>query len=62
MKIVSYGRIKPELVDCTGCGAVLEYAPWEVKSLRHLLYVICPVCGKAIVLTNPEQPAAERKE
>lgn len=62
MKIMSYGHIKPESVACSGCGAVLEYVQREVKSLRNLLYINCPVCGKAIVLTKPQQPVADMVE
>lgn len=53
MKIVEYGHIKPKIVKCNHCGAVLEYVPKDLKLKSGLLcYLECPVCKTNIYTDN----------
>lgn len=50
MRILEYGHIKPHIKVCTFCGCKFEWAVHDIKELRHIHYVRCPVCGAANVL------------
>lgn len=54
MEVVKYGHIKPKEIFCNNCGAVLKYVPMDIKKFRDKDCVICPICGrKLIVYENP---------
>ena len=58
MKIIEYGHIKPKIVKCNHCGAILEYVQKDLKETyfrpRHerILCLVCPVCGLDIPSDN----------
>lgn len=52
MKILEYGRIKPQIVKCNHCGAILEYVQSDFKRKREIYYLVCPVCGGSILRDN----------
>lgn len=52
MRIVEYGHIKPEVVKCNHCGAVLEYVPKDFKCFREIYYLMCPICNNNITTDN----------
>ena len=56
MRIVKYGRIKPTLITCHGCGAELEYCKRDIQVVACTPFVRCPVCGKAIHAPEKKQP------
>lgn len=47
MRIVKYGHIKPKVVKCNYCGAILEYVPRDIQVHRYYC-LECPVCKKYI--------------
>lgn len=50
MRILEYGEIKPQIRECSFCKCKFEWVPHDIKKLRHIRYVGCPVCGTANVL------------
>lgn len=52
MRIVEYGHIKPEVVKCNHCGAVLEYVPKDLEEGLLMYYLVCPVCKLNIYTDN----------
>lgn len=58
MRLVEYGHLKPKIVKCNHCGAILEYVPQDLNKtyyrLRHewILCLACPVCGLDIPSDN----------
>lgn len=51
MRIVEYGHLKPKIVKCNHCGAILEYVPKDIQAHRHYC-LECPVCKKYIYKDN----------
>lgn len=62
MRIIEYGKIKPKVKRCTGCGVTFEYTPYDIKyhsnRFHEYYYVPCPVCGKWCFV-NKEDKYAE---
>ena len=52
MRIVEYGHIKPEIVKCNYCGAILEYIPKDFKEVLNTYFLTCPVCKHYIYTNN----------
>lgn len=54
MRIVEYGHIKPRVVKCNHCGAILEYVPKDIKSIASMLHYFleCPICKEYILKDN----------
>lgn len=53
MKIVEYGHIKPELVKCNHCGAILEYVKSDLQHWSpYRFFLRCPVCQEKILTDN----------
>ena len=53
MRIVNYGHIKPKIVKCNHCGAILEYTKFDFKPWAdHKYYLKCPVCQQNIFRDN----------
>lgn len=52
MRIVDYGHIKPRGVKCNHCGAILEYLDIDLRLVRDVYVLICPVCGGTIIKDN----------
>lgn len=50
MEIVKYGHIKPKEISCNSCGAILEYVPYDIKNFLDKECVICPVCGRKLLI------------
>ena len=56
MKIIEYGHIKPKIIKCNHCGAILEYVPKDFKIFREeRFYLTCPVCKMNIHKNNEGQ-------
>lgn len=54
MRVLQHGHIKPKLVRCTGCGAILEYAPRELRVKRDIVFLVCPDCRKVVTPEDAE--------
>lgn len=58
MRVIKEKWIKEEIAFCNYCGAEIGYYPHDkkVKALGTNLvtYLICPVCGKAIILEKED--------
>lgn len=53
MRIIEYGHIKPELVKCNHCGAILEYTHFDFEHWTdYTFYLRCPVCHDKILTDN----------
>ena len=50
MEIIKYGHIKPKEIICNKCGATLKYVPYDIKKFLNQDCVVCPVCGKKLLL------------
>ena len=62
MRIVEYDHIKPEVVKCNHCGAILEYVQSDFKCKREIYYLVCPVCGGSILRYNNNNRFEKNKE
>lgn len=51
MRIVRYGHIKPKIIKCNSCGAILEYVPKDIKACGTYC-LECPVCKEYIRKNN----------
>lgn len=52
MRILEYGHIKPKVIKCRYCGAVLEYVSGDIKRFRGDSYLKCPVCQGSNALSG----------
>ena len=53
MRVIEYGHIKPELVKCNHCGAVLEYVKSDLQHWSsYRFFLRCPVCQEKILTDN----------
>ena len=53
MRIVEYGHLKPKIVKCNHCGAILEYVPNDLEMWSDCVdFLRCPVCRENIFRDN----------
>lgn len=52
MRILEYGHVKPKVIKCHYCGAVLEYVPSDIKQFLGDSYLQCPVCKGSNALSS----------
>ena len=50
MEIIKYGHIKPTEIFCNSCGATLAYVPCDIKKISDKECVVCPVCGRKLLI------------
>ena len=55
MRVIKYGKTLPEKnTICKSCESELAYTDKDIHIFyaewHHEIYVVCPVCGKRIVL------------
>ena len=54
MRVIKYPEPEEEKFALCPCGAELAYTSedceWKDSQISHLKYIICPVCGREIIL------------
>ena len=58
MRVIQPGYIEESSIFCNYCGATLGYYPADVRH-KNLggnawTYIICSICGKAVVIAKEE--------